>query len=58
MEATGMPNHRFWTPNITKFVSKVLTAVTGKTIKAKLKKPTCFHRFHRKTKIFETTNNQ
>ena len=43
------PNDRFWTPKIAKFVSKV-TAVTGKTIKNTLQKPTCFHTFHRKTK--------
>ena len=29
MEATGLPNERFWTPKITKFVSKV-TAINGK----------------------------
>ena len=49
MEAAGLPNNRFGTPKIAKFVSKV-TAVTGKTIKNTLQKPTCFHTFHRKTK--------
>ena len=57
MEATGLPNDRFWTPKIEKIVSKV-TAVTGKKIKNKLQKPTCFHTFHRKTKTLKTTNNQ
>ena len=50
-------NARFWMPKIAKIVSKV-TAVTGKTIKNNLQKPTCFHTFHRKTKTLKTTNNQ
>ena len=57
METTGLPNDKFWTPKIAKSVSKV-TAVTGKTIKTNLQKPTCFHTFHRKTKTLKTTNNQ
>ena len=57
MEPTGIPNNMFGTPKIAKFASKV-TSVTGKTIKTKLQKPTCFHTFHRKTKTLKTTNNQ
>ena len=49
MEATGLPNNRFWTPKIAKIVSKA-TTVTGRTIKTDLQKPTCFHAFHRKPK--------
>ena len=47
MEPTGIPNNRFGTLKVGKFASKV-TAVTGKTIKANLQKPTSFRTFHRK----------
>ena len=57
MEEPGLPNDRFWTPEIAKFVSKV-AAITGDTIKTNLQKPTCFRTFHRKTKTLKTTNNQ
>ena len=57
MEATGLPNDRFWIPKIAKFVSKV-AAVTGDTVKTKLQKPTCFQTLHKKTKTLKTTKNQ
>ena len=57
MEAPGLPNYRFWTFKIAKFVSEV-TAIIGKTIKMKIQRPTCFRTFHRKTKTLKTTNNQ
>ena len=57
MEPTGIPNNRFGTPRIAKFGSKV-TAITGKTIKANLQKPTCFRTFHKKTKTLTIGDNQ
>ena len=57
MKAPSLPIDRFWTPTIAISVSKV-TAISGKTIKTNLQKPTCFRIFHRKTKTLKTTNNQ
>ena len=57
MEAPGMPNDTFWTPGIAIPVSKV-TAISKNAMKTNLKKQTCLHTFHRKTKQIKTPKNQ
>ena len=57
MEAPGLSNDGFGTPEMIKIVSEV-AATSGKTMKNDLQKTTCFRTFHRKTKTPKTTNNQ